>query len=140
MKQLSEEARELFTAGRRDRIAFRVLRRDAESPLEIILFHAQQALEKFIKAALVLEGIVFRRTHDLVELNDRVVQAGIDLPVASDLLARIGPYAVEFRYLGVIAPAVSIEEAEAAVETLFEWLEKQINDSAQLVLPLDDHN
>lgn len=125
MKPLSEEARQLLAAGQRDRTAFRVLRRDAESPVEIILFHAQQALEKFMKTALIMEGVVFRRTHDLLELNDRALQAGIALPVASDLLARIGPYAVEFRYLGVIAPIVSVEEAESAVDALSAWLEKQ---------------
>ena len=94
------------------------------------MFHAQQAIEKFIKAVLVRNGIVFRRTHDLLELNQRATQSGIVLPVASDLLARIGPYAVEFRYLGVIAPAVSVEEAEYAVNTLLAWVEKQVNDSA----------
>lgn len=130
MKRLSEEARQLLAAGQRDRTAFRVLRRDAESPVEIILFHAQQALEKFMKTALIMEGIVFRRTHDLLELNDRALQAGIALPVASDLLARIGPYAVEFRYLGVIAPVVSVEEAGSAVDVLWAWLEKQVDDAA----------
>lgn len=127
MKPLSEEARQLLAAGQRDRTAFRVLRRDAESPVEIILFHAQQALEKFMKTALIIEGVVFRRTHDLLELNDRALQAGIALPVASGLLARIGPYAVEFRYLGVIAPIVSVEEAESAVDALWAWLEKQVD-------------
>jgi HEPN domain-containing protein len=130
MKPLSEEARQLRAAGQRDRTAFQVLRRDAESPVEIILFHAQQALEKFMKTALIMEGIVFRRTHDLLELNDRALQAGIALPVASDLLARIGPYAVEFRYLGVIAPVVSVEEAQSAVDALWAWLEKQVDDAA----------
>lgn len=130
MKPLSEEARQLRAAGQRDWTAFRVLRRDAESPVEIILFHAQQALEKFMKTALIMEGVVFRRTHDLLELNDRALQAGIALPVASDLLARIGPYAVEFLYLGVIAPIVSVEEAESAVDALWAWLEKQVDAAA----------
>lgn len=126
-----EEAEQLLTAGQRDRTAFRVLCRDTESPVEIILFHAQQAIEKFIKAALVRNGVIFRRTHDLLELNERASQSGIVLPIASDLLARIGPYAVEFRYLGVIAPVVSVEEAEEAVNSLLAWVEKQMSNSAR---------
>ncbi len=130
MNPLSEEAKQLLAAGQRDQMAFRILGRDPESPVEIVLFHAQQAIEKFIKATLVMNGVVFRRTHDLLELNDRAIQAGIVLPVDSHLLARIGPYAVEFRYLGVIAPTVSVEEAESAVNALLAWIEQQVKDSA----------
>ena len=43
-----------------------------------------------------------------------------------DRLARLGPYAVEFRYLGVKAPEVSLEEAETAIDALLAWAGKQI--------------
>jgi HEPN domain-containing protein len=121
-----EEARELFAAGERDRVAFRILRRDAESPLEIVLFHAQQAIEKYLKAVLVSHGVMFRRTHDLLELRDLVEGAGIAVPVERPLLARLVPYAVDFRYLGVGAPEVSPEEAEHAIGTLRDWTEQQL--------------
>jgi HEPN domain-containing protein len=130
MNPLDEEVKQLLAAGQRDQMAFRILGRDPESPVEIVLFHAQQAIKKFIKAALVMNGVVFRRTHDLLELNDRAIQTGIMLPVDSHLLTRIGPYAVEFRYLGVIAPTVSVEEAESAVNALLAWIEQQVKDSA----------
>jgi HEPN domain-containing protein len=119
-----EEAGQLLTAGRRDRTAFRILLRDAESPAEIMLFHAQQAAEKFIKAVLALRGVTYRRTHDLVELNELATQNGIAIPVARELLVRLGPYAVEFRYLGAKAPEVSLEEAEAAIDALLAWAGK----------------
>jgi hypothetical protein len=48
-------------------------------------------------------------------------EAGLVLPVAHDLLARLSPYAVEFRYLGLSAPMVSLVEAQAAVDAVISW-------------------
>ncbi|MEW6039631.1 MAG: HEPN domain-containing protein [Pseudomonadota bacterium] len=121
-----EEARQLLAAGERDRTAFRILNRDSEAPNEIVLFHAQQAVEKFIKAALVTQGIVFRRTHDLLELWDVASKNGLAIPADRQLLVRLGPYAVEFRYLGVSAPEVSRAEAEALIESLLMWARQQV--------------
>jgi HEPN domain-containing protein len=122
-----EQAQELLSAARRDRVTLRILLRDAESPLESMLFHAQQALEKGLKAVLVAHGVVFRRTHDLIELLDMAAANGIAVPVARDLLLRLAPYAVEFRYLGVKAPVVSPDEAETAVQAAMEWAESKID-------------
>ena len=47
-----------------------------------------------------------------------MTQERIAVPVAREMLARLGPYAVEFRYLGVKAPEVALEEAEAAIDAL----------------------
>lgn len=82
-----------------------------------------------IKAVFALNGVTYRRTHDLAELNDLAARSGIAVPVDRELLVRLGPYGVEFRYLGAKAPKVSLAEAETAVETLLTWarqhLEKQ---------------
>ena len=40
---------------------------------------------------------------------------------AQQLLARLGPYAVEFRYLGAAVPAVTLAEAAAAADALLDW-------------------
>lgn len=116
-----DQAVELLAAAQRDRLTYRILRRDAEAPLETTLFHAQQAAEKSIKAVLVQHGIVFRRIHDLIELLDIACAHRIQVPVARDLLVRLGPYAVEFRYLGVRAPDVGPAEADEAVSSLMTW-------------------
>lgn len=113
-----EQTQALIEAAQRDRLTFQILLRDPNSPLETTLFHAQQALEKGLKALLVRAGIMFPRTHDLLELRDLAAANGIDVPVARDLLARLAPYAVEFRYLGVIAPEVERLEAKDAIELL----------------------
>lgn len=115
-----DEAQALLAAAARDRLALDILARDAQAPAEIALFLAQQALEKAIKAVLALHGVVYRRTHDLL-LEALARDAGLVLPVAHDLLARLGPYAVEFRYQAPAAPAVSLAEAQAAVRAVLDW-------------------
>jgi len=126
MNPQPDEAAQLLAAGERDRTGFRILNRDAEAPDEIVLFHAQQAVEKFIKSALASQGVVYRRTHDLLELSNLATQNGLVIPADSGLLARLGPYAVEFRYLGVLAPMVSRAEAEALIEALLAWAKQQL--------------
>jgi len=126
MSSPSDQATALFEAAQRDRQTFRILLRDFASPLETTLFHAQQVLEKGLKAVLVAGGIVFPRTHDLLELFDLAANSGSPVPLSRDLMARLGPYAVEFRYLGVIAPDVSREEAAAAVESFMGWLKERL--------------
>jgi HEPN domain-containing protein len=126
----SGEACELVGAAGRDHVAFRVLARAPESPLEATLFHAQQAVEKYLKAALVLHGEVFRRTHDLLELNDLIVRAGFEVPVERSLLARLVPYAVELRYVGIGGPTVSLQEAEQAIAALAAWIGQMARDQS----------
>ena len=126
MSPHDEQSRELLAAAGRDEVTFRILRRDAEAPLETALFHAQQALEKGLKAALVCEGVVFRRTHDLLALSELATAHGLIIPTGHDLLARLAPYAVEFRYLGVAAPKVSLDEAGCAVEAMMAWVRVQV--------------
>lgn len=126
MNPYNEQARELLAAAVRDEVTFRILRRDAEAPMETTLFHAQQAVEKGLKAALVSEGIIFRRIHDLLELRELATAHGLDVPIGGDLLARLAPYAVEFRYLGVVAPKVSLDEAQCAVAALMAWARAKV--------------
>lgn len=128
MNPNDEQAQALLAAAERDRQTFRILSRVAESPIETTLFHAQQAFEKSLKAALVSKGVVFPRTHDLLELFDLAARNGLAVPapVSRDLMARLGPYAVEFRYLGVTAPEVSREEAAEAVDSCLEWVKGRL--------------
>ena len=40
-------------------------------------FHAQQCVEKYLKALLVARGLTFPRTHDLAALSDLCLQGGM---------------------------------------------------------------
>ena len=60
---------------------------------------SQQAAEKALKAALVLEGIDFSYTHDLDALRNQVPEGWIIRETHSDL-AELTEWAVEARYPG----------------------------------------
>jgi HEPN domain-containing protein len=47
---------------------------------DVVGCHAQQAVEKALKVALVLADIDFPRTHDLRELVDIADEASIEVP------------------------------------------------------------
>ena len=126
MKPQLEEAAQLLAAAERDRSAFRILSNDADAPDESVLFHAQQAVEKSIKAALAAQGVVYRRTHDLLELKSLAERNGLTIPGDPGLLVRLGPYAVEFRYLGVVTPTVSRGDAKALIDTLLAWAKHRL--------------
>lgn len=69
--------------------------------VEDIAFHAQQAVEKALKALLTWHGRAFRKTHNLVELGEAC--SAVD-PTLEALLRRAAPlteYAWKFRYPGV---------------------------------------
>lgn len=64
----------------------------------ILGFHAQQAVEKALKALLVDHGWELRRTHDLQFLIEQAASLDIGLP---EILASAGwltPWAAELRY------------------------------------------
>jgi len=63
----------------------------------VACFHGQQAVEKLIKALLVLSGAPFARTHDLIQLF-RLLPADVSLPLPLTDLAPLNRYAVEARY------------------------------------------
>lgn len=71
---------------------------DASIADEIVGFHAQQAVEKLLKAMLVFDGVRVRRTHDLAELSDLLTDHGRPIPVAVEAVTDLSPFAVDYRY------------------------------------------
>jgi len=98
MKPHIEEAWRALRLADRDIQAFHVLEKSSEVHLSIICFHAQQAVEKSLKAVLFTHQIEFRRTHNLVDLAALLRQNGIELPISDDQLLKLNPFAVTFRY------------------------------------------
>ncbi|MFI5003771.1 MAG: HEPN domain-containing protein [Solirubrobacterales bacterium] len=90
----------------------------------IIGFHAQQAVEKQIKAVLAGHGIPFAKSHALSYLIGLVEQNGITASAALAQADTLSPWAVEFRYEGEEPPALDRAEALAFVEQLRGWAER----------------
>ena len=85
-----------------------------DCPFDTVCFHAQQCVEKYLKALLTLHRLAFPKTHDLTELL-ALVPKTITLGIRMDVLAELSPYAVESRYPGEWEP-LTRQEANRAVE------------------------
>jgi HEPN domain-containing protein len=96
--------------------------------LESLCFHAQQAVEKSLKAVLLFYGIEFRKTHNIKVLVD-LLPVHIILDEELSEISGLTEYAVTFRYPGDEEP-VTDEEYERAVylaDLTMKWAEKNIN-------------
>jgi HEPN domain-containing protein len=121
-----EEARRLLRLARRDEAAFQALMRASEVAAEVALFHAQQASEKALKAVMCLQQIEFRRIHDLEELAGQLADAGCRPPVDVDMLRRLTPYAVEYRYEDEAPSLLTVEQAVLFVSALLNWVDSRL--------------
>ena len=125
-KPATDEARVLLHAAERDWKTVEVLLRHPDAPLVSLCFHAQPYIEKAMKAVLVSNAVIFRRTHDLEELANLLEQKDIELPLPKEQLKRLNPFAVALRYEDMeltLIDGPSIEEMMAHGRA---WVGKQI--------------
>jgi hypothetical protein len=64
----------------------------------ILGFHAQQAVEKLIKALLTQLNVPFELTHDLTRLQVALTSTGESLPATPIPLDQLNDFAVVYRY------------------------------------------
>jgi HEPN domain-containing protein len=81
-----------------DATAVRELVANPEIADGIIGFHAQQAIEKWLKAVMALRGMRQTRIHDIDRLSELLEENGAELPTARDRLDELTIYAVPLRY------------------------------------------
>jgi len=98
MDRSREYARGLLNKARGDRFALVQLVDLPESPLWILGFHAQQAVEKAMKAVLASRSIEYPPTHNLASLTALLQKSGIALPPDSEQFPQLTPFGVVFRY------------------------------------------
>jgi HEPN domain-containing protein len=89
----------------------------------IVGFHAQQAVEKALKAVLSSAGIAFRRTHDIAELLDLLADSGLSAPPEADTLDELNPYAVEARYGLADVSGLDRQKIGVTIERVLAWAE-----------------
>lgn len=70
---------------------------------DAVCFHAQQCIEKYLKACLQEENIPFIKTHDLSVLLDLFLPIHPAWASLRPTLDALTTYAVEFRYPGMSA-------------------------------------
>jgi len=95
----SREAASVFLKkAKDDQYVLVRLAEDPGAPLWTAGFHAQQAVEKAIKAVLTSMSIEFPRTHNLAMLVALLRQHEIDAPTEADRYSLLTPFGVAFRY------------------------------------------
>ena len=119
---ISESSLEWIRSAENDYTAVIELMKLYKKPAEIIAYHCQQTIEKYLKAILVQEGQPVPFIHDLYKLN---LLCGAFLPNLSplnELCERLTPYGTATRYPGG-SMTVDVEK----MPTIIHWTE-QIRD------------
>jgi len=93
-----EHAREMVILAQRDLKALQGMLNADTFADEIFGFHAQQAVEKALKAWLSLIGVEYPRTHDLEELLELLEEHAEPILEAFYDLVDLTDFAVQFRY------------------------------------------
>lgn len=85
----------------------------SDCPFDTVCFHAQQCMEKYLKALLLAADIEPPKTHDLRVLMQLLPSASWTDPRIEDVVA-LNRYSIEARYPGDWEP-IGRSEAEQAV-------------------------
>ena len=93
--------------------AVHTLKLGEQCPADTVCFHAQQCVEKYLKALLVSRGTEIPRTHDIGSLFT-LLPRNARLEISVEEQQRLTAYATTMRYPGEYE-AVSLQQARKAV-------------------------
>jgi HEPN domain-containing protein len=119
MAESGDLARELLGLAGDDESAARAMLPVGSVTDAIVGFHAQQAVEKALKAVLASHAIEFPYVHNLGYLAELCKKHAIELPQALDGLEDLTPFAAMLRYGSpeqTIERQAALNWATAAVE------------------------
>ncbi len=88
----------LMEKAREDQYLLELAAPDGRVSDSLLGFHAQQAVEKALKAVLARNHVGFARVHNIVYLLALLNEARIAQPPNPDVLKRLTPFAVDYRY------------------------------------------
>jgi HEPN domain-containing protein len=109
-----------------DETLIRKVSPDTDIADAIVGFHAQQAIEKLIKAVLAARGVAFMKSHALSYLIGLVEENEIEAPKELSEADVLSPWAVEFRYEGEEPPALDRPATRTLVERVRTWAENEV--------------
>ena len=122
--EAAAEARRWLRYAREDLAVGRRLLADVPSPPRYACFLFQQAAEKALKAALVLEGIHFPFTHDLDALFNLCPESWPVRAAHADL-SELTEWGVETRYPGTWSEPIAddADRAESDARAVYDSVE-----------------
>ena len=96
--------------------------------LEAHCYHAQQAVEKALKAVMIDRDIFFPYTHNIADLLDILAENGIFVDVDPGIANRLTEYATVTRYPGLPDPVTADEYLVAIdiAQRVVGWADGQI--------------
>ncbi|MDZ7290419.1 MAG: HEPN domain-containing protein [candidate division KSB1 bacterium] len=118
MKTPIDNAKALLQKAANDLIAAQATMATGQA-LDTVCFHAQQAVEKSLKAILALHDVEYPRRHDLAELIELVKPRLAEIALYENRINSLTPFAVEIRYDTAFDP--TSEEANEAVNLAVEF-------------------
>jgi HEPN domain-containing protein len=105
-----------------DATAVREFSGNPEISDEIIGFHAQQAVEKWLKALMPSRKLAQLGTHDIDQLGRALEADGVELPFPRPRLAELTIFGVPLRYEQFLdAEPLDREETVALVDEVGVW-------------------
>lgn len=101
---------------------------DPDVPDDVLGFHAQQAIEKRLKAVLAFHEIAYDRTHSIGYLTSLLEHHGIDLSEGREQIEELTPWAVAARYEGRFEEVLDRPAVRDQVLTVREWSGRLLGD------------
>lgn len=121
-----EQAELLLRKADEDRVVLEALAENHDVVDAALGFHAQQAVEKALKAVLAARSDEFPWTHDLQLLLRRLDTAGVEVPSIVHDARRLTPWAVEFRYGETIDDVLDREATVSLIGDVLAWAADQV--------------
>ena len=117
----------------RSDLALAQQRQVPEVLLAALCFHAQQTVEKSLKAVLVQRGVTFPYTHDLARIITLVQSARLPWPEALEAAATLTVYAAGSRYPGSGGEITDEEYSQAITlaKGVLDWVENTVRRPAE---------
>jgi HEPN domain-containing protein len=123
---LAQLTREWLTKGMHDLQAARITASAVDGPLDVAIYHCQQAAEKSVKGWLTAKSISFERTHDVRRLVKQAARVLPDFDRLANAAEILTPYVSAFRYPGLTNdPMPSREEFDEALrhaQTIYDFV------------------
>ncbi len=115
MKTRIDLAKEWFQKADNDLLNIENNLKSEKIPVDTVCFHAQQAVEKYLKGFLIYNDVDFEYVHDLEYLVDLSKEIDKDFEELYEIVKNLNEYSVIIRYPYNYMPTV--EEAKEAYKS-----------------------
>ena len=132
LKHNHEHAEMLLGKARNDQIAFEKLAADPSTPDDVTGFHAQQAVEKCLKAVLAANDVKYPFTQNLSRLLDLLREQAIEVPDSFEDFKHLTRFGAVFRYDDMELAAQPLDRPRTLerIRQAIAWAESSVDKSA----------